>query len=188
MLSSLVIESFITWCSDTHLKLSTSNTKDLPVGVHITTLLHDISNMWLSCHAFPLLYHVTSCHMAWSCAVSWCWRISWLVTSQHPALSAHFFQWTDTRLQLDASCSKPLMKCPRAAHYFSFGRGVMPDVFVWNKKRIPAVMDRQLFPVAVNWIPTCWRVRERQLERADDEEEASPVGEHCYSSVSPVYL
>lgn len=53
-------------------------------------------------------------------------------------------------LEFNASCGELLMKCLWAAHYFPLGRGVGADVFVWNKKQIPTVMERQLIPVAVN--------------------------------------
>ena len=65
-----------------------------------------------------------------------------------PGLSRATMLW-DTP-DFNASCGERLMKCLWAAHYFPLGRGVGADVFVWNKKQIPAAMERRLIPVVVN--------------------------------------
>lgn len=45
---------------------------------------------------------------------------------------------------------KQVAKCLRGACYFLSEWGVTADVFVWNERQIPTVMERQLFPVMVN--------------------------------------
>lgn len=122
----------------------------------------------MSCHCYVVLhlsswFSIVMLHVILSCCIVSCHLtlstllchdvVGYHVLSQPSLLPVQVFSESTqswSLLHANTSCSKLLMKCLGAAHYFSLGRGVMADVFVWNKTQIPTVMDRQLVPVAVN--------------------------------------